>query len=60
MVLGAFWALICARGWQAPPAGDLRTALDITWRVALSTDTHLVLFGLLAVSMVTGPYQASR
>ena len=48
----AFWTLICARGWQVPSAGDLRVALDITWRVPLAIETHLVLFGLLAVLMV--------
>jgi hypothetical protein len=58
--LCAFWALICARGWQAPPAGDLRVALDITWRVPLATETHLVLFGGLAVLAVAGWYAASR
>ena len=54
LALCAFWTLICARGWQVPPAGDLRVVLDITWRLPLSAETHLVLFGLLAVLMVAG------
>jgi hypothetical protein len=54
LALGAFWLLICARGWQVPPAGDLRVALGITWRLPLVTETHLVLFGLLALLMVAG------
>lgn len=58
--LCAFWTLIAARGWQAPPAGDLRAALDLTWRVPLTTETHLLLFGVLAVLMLAGWYAAYR
>jgi hypothetical protein len=56
----AFWTLICARGWQVPPAGDLRVVLDITWRLPLATETHLVLFGLLAVLMLAAWNRAYR
>jgi hypothetical protein len=54
LAISAFWTLICARGWQAPPAGDLRLALDIQWRVPLTIETHLSLFAAVIVVMVVG------
>ena len=47
----AFWALICARGYQVPPAGTLRMDLDIEWRVPLSVGTHLGIFAILVSCM---------
>lgn len=56
----SFWTLICARGWQVPPAGTLRTSLDIEWRVPLAIETHLSLFALLVVALIGGWVLAVR
>ena len=52
LAAAAFWTLICARGYQAPPAGEMRQLLGIYWRVPLSHESYLLLFGTLSLLLV--------
>lgn len=56
----AFWTLICARGYQAPPAGEMSQLLGVHWRLPLAHDAHLLLFAICAVALVLAWMLAAR
>lgn len=59
-LMAGFWTLLCARGYQVPPAAEMRQVLGIDWRFPLSHGTHLALFASFGAALVFAWFASAR